>query len=198
MKLQPYFKLLRKENDLISTQEHQNRIKILTNSLKDACNLSLKMANSGCKFIIVINASYYAARYILLIENNHDHSLNTNKITYSPVLFRSPLFSPAHLKHSILVMEFLTVHFAFEAFEPLIWGVTSNPKIVLKDNKSVSLLFRAKRLPTNVWNAVDYVFFFHFLLGHIAGKANAAAHYISRIHVNPALKIKLTTTKYLS
>ena len=79
VKLQPFFKLLRKENDLITTQEHQNSLEILKNSLKEACNLSLKMAKPECQFIIVSDASYYSAGYILLIEDYHDHSLNPNE-----------------------------------------------------------------------------------------------------------------------
>ena len=190
VKLQPFFKLLRKENDLITTQEHQTSLEILKNSLKEACNLSFKMDKPGCQFIIVSGASYVAG-YILLIEDYHDHSLNPNEKTYAPVAFGSHLFSPAHLKHSIFVKEFLSVYFAFEAFEHYIWGVTSNPIIVLTDNKSVSRFFQAKRLPTNIWNAVDYVLSFRFVLRHIQGKANAAADYLSRIHVNPATKFKL-------
>ena len=149
------------------------------------------MAKPGCQFIIVSDASYYAAGYILLIEDYHDQSLNPNEKTYAPVAFGSHLFSPAHLKHSIFVKEFLSVYFAFEAFEHYFWGVTSKPIIVLTDNKSVSRYFQAKRLPTNIWNAVDYVLSFHFMLDHIPGKANAAADYLSRIHVNPGTKFEL-------
>ena len=149
------------------------------------------MAKPGCQFIIVSDASFYAAGYILLIEYYHDHSLNPNEKTYAPVAFGSNLFSPAHLKHSIFVKESLSVYFEFEAFEHYIWGVTPNPIIVLTDNKSVSRFFQAKRLPTNIWNAVDYVLSVRFMLGHIPGKANAAADYLSRIHVNPATKFKL-------
>ena len=38
VKLQPFFQLLRKETDLMTTQEHQNSLDILKNSLKEACN----------------------------------------------------------------------------------------------------------------------------------------------------------------
>ena len=107
--------------------------------------------------------------------------------------FGSHLFSQAHLKHSIVVKEVLRVYFAFEAFEHYIWGNISNPIIVLTDNKSVSRFFRPKRLSTNIWNAVDYVLSFQFLLGHIQGKANAAADYLSTIHIKPATKFKLKT-----
>ena len=49
VELQPFFKLLRKKNDLITTQEPQNSLEILKIILKEACNLSLKMANQDAK-----------------------------------------------------------------------------------------------------------------------------------------------------
>ena len=84
---------------------------------------------------------------------------------------------------------FLTVQYAFETYEHYIWGVSSKPIIVLTDNKSVTRFFQAKKLPGNLWNSVDYVLNFRFVLGHIPGKANAAADYLSRVHINPNTKI---------
>ena len=101
------------------------------------------------------------------------------------------MFSPAQLKHSIYAKEFLEIYLAFESFEHYIWGVSTKPVIVLKDNKSVTRFFQTKKLPGNLWNAVDYVLSFNFVLGHISGKANAAADYLSRIHVNPSTMLKL-------
>ena len=63
--------------------------------------------------------------------------------------------------------------------------------IVLTDNKSVTRFLQAKRLPGKLWNAVDYVLSFNFVLGHIPGKANAAADYLSRVHINPPTKMKM-------
>ena len=90
--------------------------------------------------------------------------------------------------------EFLSFKLAFESFEHYICGVLNKPIIVLSDNKSVTRFFQTKILPGNLWNAVDYVLSFNFTLGHIPGKANAAADYFSRIHVNPATKMKLKVT----
>ena len=43
----------------------------------------------------------------------------------------------------------------------------------------------------NLWNAVDYILSFNFVVGRIPGKANAAADYFSRINLNPAKKMRL-------
>ena len=111
------------------------------------------------------DASFYAAGFVLLIE---DYSIpnNTTSKSYAPVAFGSHLFSPAQLKHSIYVKEFLSVQYAFETFEhyiTLLWGVSNKPIIVLTENKSVTRFFQTKRLPGKLWNAVDYVLSFNFV-----------------------------------
>ena len=189
-KLQPFFKLLRKESTFILTSEHHISLEKLKEDLEKACSLSLMMAKSNCQFVIMCDASFYAAGFVFLIE---DYSIpnNTTSKSYAPVAFGSLLFSPAQLKHSIYVKEFLSVQYAFETFEHYIWGVSNKPIIVLTDNKIVTRFFQAKRLPGKLWNTVDYVLSFNFVLGHIPGKANAAADYLSRVHINPATKMKM-------
>ena len=95
------------------------------------------------------------------------------------------------MKYSIYAKEFLSIQLAFEAFEHYICGVSDKPIIVLTDNRSVTRFFQTKKMPGNLWNAVDYVLSFNFVLGHVSGKANAAADYLSRICVNPDTKLKL-------
>ena len=191
VKLRPFFNLLRKNEKFIITKEHTNSIEILKRDLNQACQLSLKMAKPNCVFILVCDASFYAAGYILLIEDYHDHSNQPTEKSYAPVAFGSHLFSPNQLKHSIYVKEFLSVYLAFETFEHYLWGVSNKPIIVLTDNKSVTKFFQAKVVPGNLWNAVVYILSFNFVIGHIPGKANATADYLSRFNLNPAIKMKL-------
>ena len=136
------------------------------------------------------DASFYAEDFVLIIE---DHSIpnNTTSKSFAPVAFGSHLFSPAQLKHSIYVKENLSVQYAFEIIEHYIWGVSNKPTVVLTDNKSVTRFLKAKWLPGKLWNAVDYVLSFNFVIGHITGKANAAADYLFRVHINPAIKMKM-------
>ena len=56
---------------------------------------------------------------------------------------------------------------------------------------SVTRSFQTKKFLENIWNAVDYVLSFNFVLEQISGKANAAADYILRIHVYPNTMLKL-------
>ena len=101
------------------------------------------------------------------------------------------MFSPAQLKRSVYAKEILSIQLAFETFEHYVWGVSDKPILVLTDNKSVTRFFQTKKMPGNLWNAVDCVLSFNFVLGHFLGKANAAADYLSRTYVNPDTKLKL-------
>ena len=100
------------------------------------------------------------------------------------------MFSPALLKHSIEAKEFLGNQLDFQTFEHYVWGVSDKPIIVLTDNKSVTFFFQTERMPGNLWNAVDFVLSFDFVLGHFSGKANAAAEYLPRIYRDPDTKLK--------
>ena len=82
------------------------------------------------------------------------------------------------------------MHFAFDTFAHILWG-SSKPVLVLTDNKSLTRFFQAKTIPSSLWTCVDHVLNFNFVLGHIPGKANAAADYLSRIHIQPHTKLEL-------
>ena len=92
---------------------------------------------------------------VLLIGDYHCHSTNKNEKLYAPVAFGLRLFLTNQLKFSRIVKEFLSVYFAFEAFEHYVWGVTDKPIIVLRYN-TFTRLFPAKQLPGNLWRLLDY------------------------------------------
>ena len=94
------------------------------------------------------------------------------------------------MKPSIDAKEFVAVHFAFNTFAHILWGSTK-PVLVLPDNRSLTCFFQTKTIPSSLWTCVDDVLNLNFVLGHIPGKANAAADYLSRIHVNPHTKVEL-------
>ena len=104
--------------------------------------------------------------------------------------FGSRVFQPAHLKLSIYAKEFLAVHFALDSFAHIIWGA-EKPILILTDNKSLTRFFQAKRVPAALWNAVDHVLSFLFMLGHIPGRANLAADYLSRLPIEADRKMSL-------
>ena len=72
----------------------------------------------------------------------------------------------------------------------ILWE-TPKPKIVLTDNKSVTLFFQTKAIPPSLWNACDYVLQFNFKIAHIAGSVNTAADFLSRLEQKATEKIHL-------
>ena len=86
LKLHPFFKLFRKKSSFHFNNEHENSLQVLKDDLVKACNLSLKNAKPHCQFIIVCDASFYAAGFILLIEQPDDSSTEKSK-TYATVQF---------------------------------------------------------------------------------------------------------------
>ena len=189
-KLLPFYKLLRQENETVLTEEHHKQIEALKKDLEQACTLSLRLPKANAQYVILTDASFYAAGYVLMIEDYiTDQSGKTYK-TYVPVSFGSKIFTPTYLKLSIYAKEFLAVHFVFDNFAHILWGSTK-PVLVLTDNRSLTRFFQAKTIPSSLWTCVDHVLNFNFVLGHIPGKANAAADYLSRIHVHPHTKLEL-------
>ena len=59
------------------------------------------------------------------------------------------------------------------------------------NNKSLTRFFQTKTIPSSFWICVDHVLNFNFVQGHIPGKANAAADYLSRIYIQPHTKLGL-------
>ena len=188
--LLPFYQLFRKESDIVLTPEHHKGIETLRKDLEQACKISLKLPKANAQYVILTDASFYAAGYFLLIEDySTDQTGKTHK-SYVPVSFGSKIFTPTSLKLSIYAKEFLAVHFAFDTFAHILWG-SSKPVLVLTDNKSLTRFFQAKTIPSSLWTCVDHVQNFNFVLGHLPGKANAAADYLSRIHIQPHTKLEL-------
>ena len=158
-KLLPFYKLLRQENETVLTDEHHKQIETLRKDLEQACTLSLRLPKANAQYVILTDASFYAAGYVLMIEDYiTDQSGKTYK-TYVPVSFGSKIFTPTYLKLFIYAKEFLAVHFAFDTFAHILWGSTK-PVLVLTDNRSLTRFFQAKTIPSSLWTCVDHVFEF--------------------------------------
>ena len=153
----------------------------LTNDLRTACDLSLRLPKVDQQYVIMADASFYAAGYVLMIEDYTTNEDNQELKVYAPVSFGSRIFHPNQLKFSIYAKEFFAVHFALDNFANIIWGC-KKPVLILTDNRSITRFFETKIIPPTLWNALDHVLSFDITLGDIPGKANLAADYLSRTH----------------
>ena len=57
------------------------------------------------------DASFSAAGYAIMIEDDPEQKITSTRKTYAPIAFGSKTFSPTQLKMSIYAKEFLAIYF---------------------------------------------------------------------------------------
>ena len=100
------------------------------------------------------------------------------------------------MKHSAYVKKFLGVYFDFSTFGHIVWG-NKHPILVLTDNKSLTRFFQTKHLTPSLWNHIDFILKFNFVIGHIPGRSNKASDFLSRTFTDPRNQIELTMNERL-
>ena len=188
-KLTPFFKLLKQTSQFSITDTILEAFKNL-NQLEQSCKLALKQPIKNKQLILMTDASFTAAGYAFMIEDDPDQKLQSRRKTYAPIAFGSKTFNPTQLKMSIYAKEFLAIYFAFSEFGHLMWGSVF-PVIVFTDNRSVTRFFQTKIIPPALWNACDYVLQYNLVIAHVAGAMNTAADFLLRAESNPTEKLEM-------
>ena len=167
--------------------------KNLNQQLEQSCKLALKQPIKNKQLILMTDASFTAAGYAIMIEDDPGQKLQSRRKTYAPIApiaFGSKPFNPTQLKMSIYAKEFLAIYFAFSEFAHLMWGSVF-PVIVFTDNRSVTRFLQTKIIPPALWNACDYVLQYNFVIAHVAGAMNTAADFLSRSESNLTKKLEM-------
>ena len=138
----------------------------------------------------MIYASFQAAGYAVLMEDDPNPKYTSTRKTYAPTAYGSKTHSPSQIKLSIYAKNFLAIYMALKEFGHIFWGATK-PVIIMTDNKSVTRFFQTKMIPPPLWNACDFVLQFNFTIAHLPGKINTAAYFLSRLEMDPNEKIIL-------
>ena len=172
------------------TSELKETFDSLNNALSDARELALKQPIPGKQLVLMTDASFRSSGYALMIEDNPDQKIQSERKTYAPVACGSEVFSPAQLKMSVYLNEFLANYRVFLEFVHIL-RETSKPTIVLTDNKSVTRFFQTKAIPPSLWKACDDVLQFKFKEAQTTGSANTAPEFFSRLELNVTEKIRL-------
>ena len=133
------------------------------------------------------DASFGAAGYAVLIEDDPCQKFTSIRKSYPPVAYSSTTLTPAQIKMSIYEKEFLEIYFAFKELGH-IFESAPKPVIILTDNKSVTRFFQTKIVPPALWIACDHVIQFNFVIAHIPGAQNTAADYLSLLKADQESK----------
>ena len=189
-RLTPFFKLLKETNQFYISTELTSNFEQLNNLLLQSCQMAFKQPLKDKQLIVMSDASFTAAGYAIMIEDDPQQKLQSKRKTYAPIAFGSKTFNPTQLKMSIYAREFLAIFFAFPEFGHLMWGSTF-PEIVFTDNRAVTRFFQTKLIPPALWNACDYVLQYNFVIAHVAGAMNTAADFLSRTEISPTKKLEM-------
>ena len=145
-KLTPFFKLLTKDEKVMVTPDLLDKFSEVNKALDRCCELALKQPLPNKQNALMTDASFTAAGYAVLIEDDPLEKYTSTRKAYPPVSYGSKTFSPAQLKMSIYAKKFLAIFFAFKEFGHIFWG-TPKLVIILIDNKSVTRFFQTKIIP---------------------------------------------------
>ena len=189
-KLVPFFQLLKKDEKVLVTTELIEKFNEINRDLDRCTQLALRQPLPNRQLVLMTDASFTAAGYAILTEDDPNQKFTSVKKSYAPIAYGSKTFTPSQLKMSIYAKEFLAIYYAFKEFGHIFWG-TPKPVIILTDNKSVTRFFQTKIIPPPLWNACDFVIQFNFTIAHIPGKNNTAADYLSRMETDPTEKLVL-------
>ena len=162
----------------------------INDALDRCCQLALRQPLPGQQLVLMTDASFQAAGYAVLIEDDPNQKFTSTRKTYAPIAYGSKTYLPSRLKMSIYAKEFLVIYMAFKEFGHIFWGAT-RPVIIMTDSKSVTRFFQTKMIPPPLSNACDFVLQLNFTTAHIPGKMNTAADFLSRLEIDPNEKIIL-------
>ena len=188
-KLAPFFQLLKKDKKVLVTTELIQQFNEINRDLDKCSQVALKQPLPNKQLVLMTDASFTAAGYAILTEDDPNHKYSSVKKSYAPIAYGSKTFTPSQLKMSIYAKEFLAIYYAFKEFGHIFWGA---PKLItiLTDNKSVTRFFQTKIIHPTLWNACGmHVIQFNFVIAHIPGKNNTAADYLSRMETDPKEKL---------
>ena len=172
------------------TPDIMKEFREVNDALDRCCQLALRQPLPGKQLVLMTDATFQAAGYALLIEDDPNQKYTSTRKTYAPIACGSKTYSPSQIKMPIYAKEFLDIYMAFKEVGHIFSGATK-PVIVMTDSKSVSRFFQTKMIPPPLCNACDFVLQFKFTIAHIPGKMNTGADFLSRLEMDPNEKILL-------
>ena len=100
------YELLKTDSKIRISEALVDDFKEINASLAEACGLALRQPIAGKQYVLMTDASFRASGNALMIEENVERKLLSEKKTFAPVAFGSRVFSPAQLKMSIYCKSF--------------------------------------------------------------------------------------------
>ena len=145
-RLTPFFQLLKTtdaKTKIPITPDIMKEFREINEALDRCCQLALRQPLPGKYLVLMTDASFQAAGYAVLIEDDPNQKYTSTRKTYAPIAYGSKTFSPSQIKMFIYAKEFLAIYMAFKEFGHIFWGATK-PVIIMTDSKWVTRFFQKK------------------------------------------------------
>ena len=136
--------MLKSDEKVLVLKELVQQFEEINKTLDKCCDLALQQPFPNKQIALMTDASFGAAGYAVLIEDDPSQKFTSLRKSYAPVAYGSKTFTPAQIKMSIYAKEFLAIYFAFKEFGHIFWGAPK-PVIILTDNKAVTQFFQTKK-----------------------------------------------------
>ena len=141
--------MLKSDEKVLVSKELVQQFEEINKALEKCCDLALQHPIPNKQIALMTDASFGAAGYAVLIEDDPSQKLTSLRKSCAPVAYGSKTFTPAQIKMSIYVKEFLAIHFAFKEFGH-IFGVRRNRSLSLQITKLSHDFSKRKEYPSTV------------------------------------------------
>ena len=142
-RLAPFYKMLKSDEKVLVSKELVQQFEEINKALDKCCDLALQQPIPNKQIALKTDASFGAAGYAVLIEDDPSQKFTSLRKSYAPVAYGSKTFTPAKIKMSIYAKEFLAIYFAFKEFGHIFWGAPK-PVSIFTDSKAVTRFFKRK------------------------------------------------------
>ena len=68
-KLMSFYKLLKKDAVIETTEEHIKALEVVKQDLMEATNVTLRLPKPGLQYVILCDAGYHGAGFVLMVED---------------------------------------------------------------------------------------------------------------------------------
>ena len=137
-RLAPSYKMLKSDEKVQVLKELVQQFEEINRALDKCCDLALQQPIPNKQIALMTDASFGAAGYAVLIEDDPSQKFTSIRKFYPSVTYGSKTFTPAQIKMSIYAKKFLAIYFAFKEIWHIFWGAPK-PVIILTDNKATKL-----------------------------------------------------------
>ena len=129
--------MLQSDEKVLVSKELVQQFEEINKALDNCCDLALQQPIPNKQIALMTGASFGAAGYAILIDDDSNQKFTSLRKSYAPVAYGSKTFIPPQIKLSIYAKECLAIYCAFKDFGHLFWGAPK-PVIILTDNQAVT------------------------------------------------------------